>query len=339
MVCWTHVLVTLALLSSATLAGFSRRQTKVPKSLPFPCHHAEQFRSLQRPNSVHKLMPGDIDVVAAMGDSLTAATGAVAEDIYSVISIENRGMSFSIGGQGTWREFLTVPNILKNFNSNLTGFSVGDGHSESRSSRFNVAVNGAMDQDMEFAAATLVRRMQADHTIDFKNDWKMINVWVGTNDICSDFCYDGSQGPNGHFLNLQKTLDYLHQHVPRAFVNLISAPYIPAYAQMRGDEPTMCLTMLPFMCSCLFGINHPAKMKNVTKATRYFQMVEQALVESGRYDTRDDFTVQYQPTFKKLKFPKYRDRRTGVEHTDYSYLALDCFHYSQKFHAVGEIER
>jgi len=47
---------------------------------------------------------------------------------------------------------------------------------------------------------------------------------------------------------------------------------------MRGDEPAMCLTMLPFMCSCLFGFNHQAKMKNVTKVTRYFQMVEQALV-------------------------------------------------------------
>lgn len=52
----------------------------------------------------------------------------------------------------------------------------------------------------------------------------MINVWVGTNDLCSDFCYEKNEGPNTHFLNLQKTLDYLHQHVPRAFVNLVSAP-------------------------------------------------------------------------------------------------------------------
>jgi hypothetical protein len=81
-----------------------------------------------------------------------------------------------LGGQGTWREFLTVPNILKNFNPNLTGYSLGDGHSESHSSRFNVAVNGAMDQDMEFAAHVLVKRMQADHTIDFQNDWKVSNT-------------------------------------------------------------------------------------------------------------------------------------------------------------------
>lgn len=59
-------------------------------------------------------------------------------------------------------------------------------------------------------------------------------------------------------------------------------------------------------------------------------------MESGRYDTRDDFTVQYQPTFKNMRFPTFRDRRSGKEFTDYSYLAVDCFHYSQKFHALGE---
>ncbi|CAB3376631.1 Hypothetical predicted protein [Cloeon dipterum] len=331
---WTHAL-TLALFATATAHALSRRQMQIPKGLPFPCAHAEQFRSKERPQSVHQLMPGDVDVVAAIGDSLTAGVGALAEDVYSVILVENRGMSWSIGGQGTWREYLTLPNILKQFNRNLTGFSLGDGHSESRSSRFNVAVNGAMDQDVEFAAATLVRRMHADHSIDFQNDWKMINVWVGTNDICSDFCYDANQGPTQHYLNLQKTLDYLHQHVPRAFVNLVSAPFIPAYAQMRGDEPSTCLTMLPFMCSCLFGGNHAEKLKNVTKATRYFQLAEEALVESGRYDTRPDFTVQFQPTFKHLSFPTMRDAATNAEVTDYSYLAFDCFHYSQKFHAVA----
>jgi hypothetical protein len=178
-----------------------RKQPKVPKSLPFPCVHAEKFRSKERPTSVHQLQPGDIDIVAAMGDSLTAGVGAVATNVLSILYEENRGMSWSIGnyiinlnfiwhwpkfwpwlilrgragGQSTWREYLTLPNILKNFNANVTGYSVGDGHSESRSSRFNVAVNGAMDQDMEFAAATLVRRMQADHTIDFQNDWKVSN--------------------------------------------------------------------------------------------------------------------------------------------------------------------
>lgn len=64
------------------------------------------------PDSVHKLRPGDIDVIAAMGDSLTAAAGALATSITHIV-IENRGISPSGGGQGTWREFLTLPNIIK----------------------------------------------------------------------------------------------------------------------------------------------------------------------------------------------------------------------------------
>jgi hypothetical protein len=47
---------------------------------------------------VHQLRPGDIDVVASIGDSLTAATGAIATTFYDVITVDNRGMSWS-GGQ------------------------------------------------------------------------------------------------------------------------------------------------------------------------------------------------------------------------------------------------
>lgn len=49
-----------------------------------------------RPLSVHKLRPGDIDVIAAMGDSLTAGFGLTATNLFDVI-IEERGKVFSIG--------------------------------------------------------------------------------------------------------------------------------------------------------------------------------------------------------------------------------------------------
>lgn len=64
------------------------------------------------PVSVHKLRPGDIDVIAAMGDSLTAGAGIFANNLFQVI-VENRGVSALGGGQGTWRKYLTVPNIIK----------------------------------------------------------------------------------------------------------------------------------------------------------------------------------------------------------------------------------
>ena len=73
---------------------------------------------------MHKLRPGDVQVVAALGDSITAGVGARANSVLDIFK-EYRGVSFSIGGDKTWREYVTLPNILKNFNSNLYGQSYG----------------------------------------------------------------------------------------------------------------------------------------------------------------------------------------------------------------------
>lgn len=91
-------------------------------------------RSDQPPTSVHRLRPGDIDIIGAMGDSLTAGNGIFANNILHTMQ-ENRGASWSIGGQGNWQQFLTLPNILKEFNPNLYGYALKDGLSTERTSR------------------------------------------------------------------------------------------------------------------------------------------------------------------------------------------------------------
>ena len=55
-------------------------------------------KSETKPKSVHKLKPGDIDVVAAIGDSLTSGMGALSlgKNIVQVLT-EDRGVTFSIG--------------------------------------------------------------------------------------------------------------------------------------------------------------------------------------------------------------------------------------------------
>lgn len=99
-------------------------------------------RSKIVPKSVHKLTPGDIDVVGAIGDSLTAANGAFAIDVLQ-LALESRGVSWSIGGQGNWRKFLTLPNIIKEFNPKLYGYSVAEEAATfQKASKFNVAEAG-----------------------------------------------------------------------------------------------------------------------------------------------------------------------------------------------------
>uniref|UniRef100_A0A182TIB6 Lipase domain-containing protein n=1 Tax=Anopheles melas TaxID=34690 RepID=A0A182TIB6_9DIPT len=93
-------------------------QQRIPPEVPFPCN-VTLGRSAKVPTSVHKLRPGDINVIAAMGDSLTAATGAAASGFIDLYQ-ENRGLAWSIGGQWDWRNVTTLPNILKVFNPKVS---------------------------------------------------------------------------------------------------------------------------------------------------------------------------------------------------------------------------
>lgn len=48
---------------------------------------------------------------------MTAGSGIFAENLLELF-VENRGVQANIGGKGTWRTYLTLPNILKVMISN-----------------------------------------------------------------------------------------------------------------------------------------------------------------------------------------------------------------------------
>ncbi|KAG8235661.1 hypothetical protein J437_LFUL016034 [Ladona fulva] len=200
-------------------------QRRLPMVEPFPCEENNgklRWRSATRPDSVHQLLPGDIDVIGAMGDSLTAGSGAREFNPIGV-TVQDRGVSFSGGGQGSWREFITLPNILKVFNPNLRGYAIGIGDVESSEAQLNVAVPAALDDDALKQAKTFVSAMLRDRSINFTSDWKMLSILIGHNDLCSCRCYDERKhSPEAHKQNLEKALDYLYQKVPRLFVNMLS---------------------------------------------------------------------------------------------------------------------
>ena len=87
----------------------------------FPCKYGRE-KSL-KPTSVHKLKPSDIDLVAALGDSISSGVGALATNLLGLFN-EYRGVTFSAGGRGNWQQYLTLPNILKNFNPDLKGMAL-----------------------------------------------------------------------------------------------------------------------------------------------------------------------------------------------------------------------
>jgi phospholipase B1 len=58
----------------------------------------------------------------------------------------------------------------------------------------------------------------------------------------------------------------------------------------------------------------------------YGKLTEE-LAASGRYDTKDDFTVVWQPFFKDFQPPRLANGKI-----DTTYFAPDCFHFSSKSH-------
>jgi phospholipase B1 len=67
--------------------------------------------------------------------------------------------------------------------------------------------------------------------------------------------------------------------------------------------------------------------------TKGFQRGVEDLISSGRYDTKDDFTVVVQPFMTKMSPPL-----TSTGSADYSYFAPDCFHFSTKGHQAAAVE-
>ncbi|CAH1224523.1 PLB1 [Branchiostoma lanceolatum] len=100
-------------------------------------------KSNSAPTSVHRLRPEDVKVVGAIGDSLTAASGAKARTIIGLLT-NYRGVSWSIGGEKTLDTYTTLPNILRKFNPEIVGFATGSGGPDSGNAQLDQAVAGAV---------------------------------------------------------------------------------------------------------------------------------------------------------------------------------------------------
>ncbi|XP_048269589.1 phospholipase B1, membrane-associated [Bombus terrestris] len=303
-------------------------QKEVSIHVPFPCN-VTAGRSSKVPESVHHLRPGDIDVIAAMGDSLTIGAGATS--IYTFeVNIENRGIVGSIGGQGTWRQYLTLPNILKEFNPKLVGYSLGDAVSTDLNAQLNVAEPGAMSRDMTFMATYLVNKIKDDPRVDINKHWKLISLMIGGNDFCINTCATSPRTMlNDHKIDLINTLRILRDNLPRTFVALIPPPHLKELvAAHQGRESLVCYLSSMIECSCMFALQFRDQRPEYYKIIERWQKIDEEVANYPEFH-RNDFTVEFLPTLEGAKIPLAED---GF--TDLSYLNADCFHWSQKLHAL-----
>jgi len=317
-----------------------RNQCRMEPRQPFPCKLRKPSSTI--PNSVHKLRPGDIKLVAALGDSVTAGVGARANSVLDIFK-EYRGVSFSVGGDKTWREYITLPNILELFNPDLYGQSYGITRVGSReTSGYNFAVSGATSVELAGQARRLVKAMRKDPWVDFYKDWKMVTVIIGHNDACTHVCnstlgvdmYEDAS-PAKYAKNIKDTLDILQQNLPRTFVNLVPIADVTMVLDLL-DKPVQCYPLHWYLCPCLFDPKFSTKLsKPQMKRVLSSYMYElKTLIATGRYDTSSDFTVVIQPSLVNGLLPRHFNELYNRKLPDLSFLAPDCFHFSQKLHAL-----
>jgi hypothetical protein len=83
--------------SGIVAATFNDFAELVSENKQFLCD-TRMTKSLHKPTSVHRLRPGDVEIVGALGDSGSSAFGAKATMLHDMVQDE-RGVSWSSGGE------------------------------------------------------------------------------------------------------------------------------------------------------------------------------------------------------------------------------------------------
>uniref|UniRef100_A0A914DQB7 Phospholipase B1, membrane-associated n=1 Tax=Acrobeloides nanus TaxID=290746 RepID=A0A914DQB7_9BILA len=293
----------------------------------YSCDATLMAPSKTKPTNVNSLRPADINLVMALGDSLTAANGAGATDAIQIL-LQYRGLAFLAGGDKGLEEHITVPNILRKYNPNLYGQSYGIGSSDVWDVAYlNMGFPGAESGDLVGQANQLVSllKMHSDE-IDVQNDWKLLNIFIGGNDLCA-WCHD----PNGYTADdfvtkITAAIQIIKNSVPRVLVNLIT---MFQFEMVRGVDQGQgfCQALHVSECDCEMDKNFTnPEMKNVSIS---YQLAEKKLEQSGLFDS-DDFTLVTQPFFNDVTTPP----QLANGSVNLAFFAPDCFHFSQLGHAV-----
>ncbi|KAI8969710.1 hypothetical protein BDB01DRAFT_768090 [Pilobolus umbonatus] len=189
------------------------------------------------PTNVNNLRPGDIKITAALGDSIMAgfaAKGITGGSILSIQSLfEHRGVSYGAGGDNG---AVTIPNFIKKYNSKVRGASKGSHLAElcygplcppfqyrPLKDVLNAAQSGGMAMNLDYELDYLIPTMKLLPGASFKNDWKLINVQIGSNDQCAS-CIDElipMLRPELYGKHLEAAVERIRQKIPKVLVNLI----------------------------------------------------------------------------------------------------------------------
>jgi len=189
-------------------------------------------------------------------------------------------------------------------------------------------VPGARARNLSGQADMLIQRL-GQHT-QYKDDWKLVTIFIGANDICA--CSDLSNPDPAiqtWISQIIDSLDKLAKNLSHTFVNLVNVIMV---GRLRAYEYYYsCAALHKLECPCVMENNklHPQADELIRKYQQALQDVPK------RYENRSDFTVVLQPYSTEVIIPTLPVLWRNHTKPDLSYLAPDCFHFSQRGHAAA----
>ncbi|KAK9766006.1 hypothetical protein K7432_005237 [Basidiobolus ranarum] len=298
---------------------------------------------LTSPTSIKDLRADDIKVFMALGDSITAGFGAKGIQNNRLISIkslyENRGVSYAVGGDPGET---TIPNLFGHYNTTARGPSVGDHLVElcygplcppfqyrPAKDNLNAAQSGALSTNLGTEIDYLLSRIKNYPGIDIQNDWKLLTLQLGSNDMCQA-CLDAFQysGPDAYEKNIRKAIDRVRKDIPKVIISLGGVFNVSqTWAKTRSDPYCQKIKGLPHLniecpCALLGGKLGEESRKDMDNRAAAFN--------ERLYKIYQDYKSQQSDTFALTLHPLDID----LASLPIDYLSnIDCFHPSRKAHA------
>lgn len=287
--------------------------------------------------SITDLRPGDVKVVMAMGDSFSVAFGLRQSDN------ESYGRAFSIGGDAG---ATTLANFFRFFNPNVVGFSTGGAPAQichgpscpalqydAAAMQNNAAKSGSLVVDMASQQVTyLIRQVNQNPNIDVQNDWKVLTIMIGSDDLCSSCTYNDSYlSPDDYQNNLMATMERVRTSIPRTFVNLVGGFNLSqAYdLSLTTSRCTNVSRLLFIECDCIFKPENGPIREIIDSQLVQFNARAQLVAQYYQRKAYANFAVVFQPFALN----------THISDLPPSFLSrLDCFHpssYAQQAMAIA----
>ena len=298
----------------------------------------------ERPSLLAEASIGDIEVVAAIGDSVSTGFNARNERpldmLTSMMHFDNVGAAFSVGADA---DVLTLPQLLRRHarhDSDVKGVSRGTRAAFSMGATttdsFNVAMPGATLSALPQQAAALARllreRLSAD---ELAGAWKHVTLFGGNKNLCLACTHRADDSAAAFRAAVDAALRLLRDSVPRLLVSLVALPDLTQYHRLAVDRP-WCRLVAHVTCQCGSQLSSDDDRRAVRDATRAFNAVLRDLEREwrGREARRgpsgtSSFGVVLQPFMEGVSFLGPRGSN------DTSFVSpSDCFHPNVRGHEL-----